>query len=255
MTQDTPDGPTRRTYLRLTAASGAALAAGTAPGAAAEIHSRRDVTIRSDEATDPIDIAATIHRPAGASAEDPVPMILHSHGWGGSRNSSEGAFRSELDAGFGVLSFDQRGHGESGGRAHVQEPCREGRDVIAVLDFVADLEWVARSPPRGRPIAKPDNPTVFAMGRSYGGAYQLVGALTETCLEGYTRFDALAPQITWYDLPESLAPDGVVRTTWVSALYASGAGMVPRHVHEGLARRGSVGERSEERRVGKECRL
>ena len=235
MTQDTPDGTTRRTYLRLTAASGAALAAGTAPGAAAESHSRRDVTIRSDEATNPIDVAATVHRPAGASAADPVPMILHSHGWGGSRASSEGAFRTELDAGFGVLSFDQRGHGESGGRAHVQEPAREGRDVIAVLDFVAALEWVARSPSRGRPVPQPDNPTVFAMGRSFGGAYQLVGALTETCLEGYTRFDALAPQITWYDLPESLAPEGVVRTTWVSALYAAGAGMVPRHVHEGFA--------------------
>ena len=49
-------------------------------------------------------------------------MIMHSHGWGGSRTTDPAAFEKWLDAGYGVLSFDQRGFGESGGHAHVENP-------------------------------------------------------------------------------------------------------------------------------------
>lgn len=229
------DGLTRRRYLTLAAAGGTALGIASSSGTvSADGHSNEDVTIRSDEAADPVDIAATVYRPAGATASDPVPMILHSHGWSGSRTASDGAFRTELDADFGILSFDQRGHGESGGQAHIQEPDREGRDVIAVLDYVAGLDWVARSA-TDLPIPTEANPMVFAMGGSYGGAYQLVGAFTETRETGYTRFDALAPQITWFGLTESLAPENVPRSTWLGALYAVGSSMVPRYIHESFA--------------------
>lgn len=240
--QRTTDGVSRRRYLELAAAGGGGLVIGTGSADAARGHANRDVTIRSDESTAPVDLAATVYRPAGASRVDPVPVILHSHGWGGSRTSSDGAFRTELDAGFGVLSFDQRGWGESGGQAHVQEPDREGEDVIALLDYVADLEWVARTRRDGTPIPAADDPMAFAMGRSYGGGYQLVGALTETAQQGYTRFDALAPQITWYDLPGSLAPEGVPRTLWLAVLEAVGAGSVPRYVHEAFAYSAATGQ-------------
>ncbi len=237
-----PEAVSRRRYLAVAAAGATALALGPGAADATPTHSNRDVTIRSDESANPIDIGATVYRPAGASPGDPVPMILHSHGWAGSRTAGDGAFRPELDAGFGVLSFDQRGHGESGGRAHVQEPSREGRDVVAVLDFVADLDWVARRRPAATPAPREADPMVFAMGQSYGGGYQLVGALTETRTVGYTRFDALSPRITWYDLPRSLAPEGVVRTLWNVALYATGARSLPRHVHEGFAYSAATGE-------------
>lgn len=237
--QYSADDVTRRRYLQLTAAGGTALALGTGTGAAAGDHSNEDVTIESDDAKYPIDIAATVYKPAGASSNDPVPMILHSHGWGGSRTSSDGAFQAELDAGFGVLSFDQRGHGDTGGTAYVQEPEIEGQDVIAVLDYVEGLDWVRRTSTNDDPA---DDPMVFAMGRSYGGGYQVVGAFTELAEKGYTRFDALAPQITWYDLPESLAPEAVPRTTWNTALYAAGAGMVPQYVHEAFAYSAATGE-------------
>jgi ABC-2 type transport system ATP-binding protein len=238
------DDVTRRKYLQLTAVGGTALALGTRRGAATEHHINYDVTIRSTNSPHPVDIQATVYRPAGASASEPVPMILHSHGWGGTRTSSDGAFQAELDAGFGVLSFTQRGHGNSGGKAHVQEPDREGQDVIAVLDYVEELEWVQRTHPNegNDSNGRADDPMVFAMGGSYGGAYQLVGAFTELRERGYTRFDALAPQITWYDLSESLAPERVPRTTWVLALYATGAQMLPQYVHEGFAYSVATGE-------------
>jgi len=50
-----------------------------------------------------------------------------------------------------------------------------------------------------------------------------------------TRFDAMAPEITWWDLNESLAPENVVRTAWVTALYAAGAPAETTDVHEGFA--------------------
>jgi pimeloyl-ACP methyl ester carboxylesterase len=226
------DELTRRRLLALSSAATGVAALGTAAVAAQGSHENYDDTIESHDGTE---IAMTVYRPAGATADDPVPLILHSHGWSGSRTSDDGAFRRELDRGFGVLSFDQRGHGESGGQAWVQNPELEGRDVIEVLDYVEALEWVA--PSKAGPGSM-----VFAMGGSYGGGYQLVGALTETWLDGETRFDALAPEITWYNLSESLAPDGVVRSAWVAALYAAGAANVPEHIHRGFVYGSSTGQ-------------
>lgn len=215
-----------------------ALMVGSGSAVADERPTATDVTITSHDGTQ---LAATVYRPVGASRHDPVPVILHSHGWAGSRTSDPQAFAAERRRGFGVVSFDQRGHGDSGGQAHVQDPDLEGRDVMAVLDFVAELDWVRRSGGQGaRPGA--DDPVVVAMGGSYGGAYQLVGALTETALSGDTRFDALAPEITWFDLTESLAPEGVVRSAWVAALYAAGADMLPEYIHRGFAWGASTGQ-------------
>jgi hypothetical protein len=54
-------------------------------------------------------------------------MVLRSHGWGGSRTTSLNAFRGYLDAGMAVLSFDQRGFGQSGGTAPRAGPRLRGR--------------------------------------------------------------------------------------------------------------------------------
>jgi ABC-2 type transport system ATP-binding protein len=245
---------------------------GLSPASADDhVHTSYDESIESFDGTE---IWATIYKPAGASAENPVPMILHSHGWGGTRTSSSGAFQAELSRGFGVLSFDQRGHGQTGGRATVQNPEIEGRDVIAVIDYVAGLDWVmkeneetdggetaglpgqavdrAREAARGvlggdnggddDGTAESDNPVLFAMGGSYGGGYQLVGALTELRESSRTRFTALAPEITWFDLADSLAPDKVTRSAWVSLLYAAGANMHEDDIHVAFAYGSATGQ-------------
>lgn len=180
-------------------------------------------------ASEPVDICYTLYRPESASAENPVPVIFHSHGWGGSRTNSPTAFRSWLDAGFGVISFDQRGFGQSGGQAHVEHPEVEGRDVQALVDLVATKDWVAKD------ADDPTDPVLGAIGGSYGGGYQMVGAFSEILHRGETRFDALAPEITWYDLQESLAPQEISRTAWVTLLYAAGAGAHTETVHKGFA--------------------
>ncbi|GAA5145947.1 hypothetical protein GCM10023340_16110 [Nocardioides marinquilinus] len=166
--------------------------------------------------TQPVRICYTVFRPAGADARHRVPMVMHSHGWGGSRTTDPAAFRRFTDAGYGVISFDQRGWGESGGYAHVENPRFEGADVRRLVRLVSRLAWVRQD--------GPGDPRLGAIGGSYGGGYQFVGAFEALRLRGKPLFDALAPEITWNDLPRTLAPRDVVRTEWALAL---GAAAVP----------------------------
>jgi len=146
-------------------------------------------------------------------------MIMHSHGWGLSRTKDPAQFEKWLTAGFGVLSFDQRGFGESGGKAHVEHPAIEGRDVQRLVARIARMPWVQKDGRR--------DPRLGAIGGSYGGGYQYLGAFRHLMVRGEPVFDALAPEITWHDLNQSLAPEGVVRTEWALALSAAGAEALP----------------------------
>ena len=219
----------KRTKL-IAALTAALLVVAVAPVAAEEGHTATDRTIKNPH--DGTEIAITVFKPKGATASDQVPVVLHSHGWGGSRETEiAGTVKGLLDAGFGVVSIDQRGHGDSGGQATVQDPTKETEDIKSVIDYVASLDWVRHDrDASGNVIA--DDPVLGAIGGSYGGGYQTMTAFDEIADEGRTRFNALAPQITWYDLPESLAPQKVVRSTWNTLLYAAGASMVPQYIHE-----------------------
>ena len=183
--------------------------------------------------TESVQICYTLFQPKGATRRHTVPMILHSHGWAGSRTKDPTAFRKWLDAGFGVLSFDQRGFGESGGKAHVENPAIEGRDVQALVARVARLPWVRKD-------GKGD-PRLGAIGGSYGGGYQYVGAFSELLVKGKPVFDALAPEITWYDLNQSLAPHSVARTAWALALSAAGSEALPPEVLVALGQGAATG--------------
>jgi ABC-2 type transport system ATP-binding protein len=204
----------RPTYLAIALAllAGAAVAPGALAAKAAP-HTVSDGCIASvpePRSSAPTKICYSLFRPAGASAARPVPMIMHGHGWGGSRTRDVEAFRPYLDDGYGVLSFDQRGFGESGGRAHTLQPDIEGQDVIRLVDTITRLPWVKKE--------RPGDPVLGAIGGSYGGGYQFLGAFTELRDRGRTRFDALTPQITWNDLKQALAPDEVARSTWLTLL-------------------------------------
>jgi len=177
------------------------------------------------------DICYTLFKPAGASRSRKVPMILHSHGWGGSRTKEAASFATWLEAGFGVLSFDQRGFGESGGKAHIMNPAYEGKDVTRLVRLVSRLDWVKRD--------DKGDPRLGAIGGSYGGGYQLAGAFRFLMDRGEPVFDALAPEITWWDLKQSLAPQEVVRAAWALLLSVAGQQALPDEIKvavaEGLA--------------------
>ena len=222
-------------YVRRgTLAAACALVVALAASAPASAHTKTDVTV--DSRADGTPIVISVYKPDGASAANPVPVILHSHGWGGRRTSSTTAFGTELGRGYGVVSIDQRGHGDSGGQANVEDPEFEGQDMISVIDHVASLDWVAKDEDR------PNDPVLFAIGGSYGGGYQFVAAFTEMRDLGYTRLNALAPEITWFNLSESLAPAKVARTVWTSLLYAAGAQMLPDYIHQAFAYGAATGQ-------------
>ena len=211
--------PLRRTALY--AATGAlALAAGMLAPATLAAPAEPSVTdgcltsVPDAGSTEPVEICYTLFQPGGSSANKPVPLLLEGHGWGGSRTTDPAAFEPYLSGGYGVISFDQRGFGDSGGKAHVMDPAVEGVDVRKLIDLAASLPWVRKD--------RPGDPRIGAIGGSYGGGYQYVGAFAEVAATGRTRFDALAPQYTWWDINDALAPSGVARSEWLSALWAAG---------------------------------
>ena len=185
-------------------------------------------SVPDPDSSAPVKICYSIFQPAAATGKRKVPMLLHSHGWGGSRTKDAASFKRFLDAGYGVLSFDQRGFGESGGHAQVMNADFEGHDVRALVTLVSTLPWVKQD--------RPGDPRLGAIGGSYGGGYQFLGAFEEIRVQGRQVFDALAPQITWYDLSQSLAPEGVVRTEWALALSAAGVptDALPQKVYKAL---------------------
>ena len=213
---------------RLVAALGALTLAGTAtavPSLASDSSAAPTTTngcinsVPEPGSTTPVKICYSLFKPAGADAHHRVPMVFHSHGWGGSRTTTASSFSAFLNDGYGVLSFDQRGFGESGGQAHVENPDFEGRDVENLVAMVAKLPWVQ--------LDGPGDPRLAAIGGSYGGGYQFVGAFRELRDAGKPVFDALAPEITWWDLKQSLAPSDVARGEWISLLTAAGVKALP----------------------------
>ncbi|HVS67493.1 MAG TPA: alpha/beta hydrolase [Mycobacteriales bacterium] len=187
------------------------------------------VSVPDPGSTASVKICFSLFRPAGASASHQVPLIFHSHGWGGSRETSAASSQIKpfLDAGYGVLSFDQRGFGQSGGKAYVENPDVEGHDVEKLVSLVSRLSWVQQD--------GPGDPRIGAVGGSYGGGYQFVGAFREIADQHKQVFDALAPQITWWDLKQSLAPSGAAKTEWATLLTAAGATALPQSVLNGFA--------------------
>ena len=157
------------------------------------------------------------------------PLVLHGHGFGGSRNMD--GFETYREAGFVVISIDQRGFGESTGTVRVMDPEFEGRDLVQILDWAEEnLDYLQRRYESDLPEALNPNPVVGAIGGSYGGGFQLL-------LHGQDprqRLDALVPDITWYDLRYSLNPGNVIKTGWDLVLVAGGEAGSTGNGNEGL---------------------
>jgi ABC-2 type transport system ATP-binding protein len=111
-------------------------------------------------------------------------------------------------AGFNVLSWDPRGFHQSGGTVEFNSPRYEGRDVSALIS------WLARQPQAL--LDGPGDPRVGMAGGSYGGAIQLVAAAEDR------RLDALVPDVTYHSLLASFAPSDTPKTGWIGLFVASG---------------------------------
>lgn len=177
-------------------------------------------TLANVESFDGHMVPITVYRPVYASADDPVPVLLHSHGWAGARATADDAFPTFIAGGFGVVSIDMRGHGDAraSSQARVHNVDYEIQDVIHVIDYVAGLDWVL--------LDGDGDPRLGALGGSYGGGYQLLTAAFDD------RLDAIAPEITWNSLPQSLAPQMAIKSAWIDLLYFGGRAQA--NLHESI---------------------
>ena len=172
----------------------------------------RDATVTSFDGT-PIQLSFL---PAAGGGK--APTVLVGHGWAGSRDTDPDSTSSEVTgnvgsgalrrAGFNVLTWDARGFGSSGGTVQVDSKDFEGRDVSALID------WLARQPEARLDAA--GDPRVGMTGVSYAGGIQLVAAAQDR------RIDAIAPIIAWHSLTTSLYKEQTVKGGWASLLYTSG---------------------------------
>lgn len=163
-------------------------------------------------------LAATLFVPDGVAADAPAPLVLRTHGWGGSRETTvgdsstpdpgAGTLARLLHEGYVVLTWDQRGFGCSGGEVRLHDPDVEGRDVTALID------WAVANAPVATDAA--GDPVVGMSGGSYAGGVQTAGAAVDG------RIDAIAPEISWSDLRHALYPGQVVKQGWVAILYGLG---------------------------------
>lgn len=160
-------------------------------------------------------IVFTVHRPAGSSPSKPVPLVFLGHGVTVNRSQpvTMGLVDSLVDAGFGVIVPDFRGHGQSGGTSRLSDPDQDVRDVAAVLDWAHDnLDWIVK-----QATDRPKDLLVGAWGYSLGGAMAHLSA----ALDG--RIDALAPQNTMNDYVAIIAPSGAVKSLFVNVFILAGS--------------------------------
>ena len=143
------------------AAAAATALALLAPATAMAVQAQ-DGTVESVANGEEATIVYHLFLPDGASAERPVPVVLQTHGWGGTGDTDIDDENGFIKAGYGVLTWDQRGFGSSGGKVHIDSPQYEGQDVMRLIDMLAADPRVAQE--------AAGDPRIGMSGGSYAGA-------------------------------------------------------------------------------------
>ncbi|EFQ82147.1 hydrolase CocE/NonD family protein [Aeromicrobium marinum DSM 15272] len=225
MRRDTP----RRSPLRPSAAAlllGVALVAPSlvAAPAAADTPGHTVQTLHFSVTVGPTDaetcsVIGDLYLPDGASAADPVPAILTTNGFGGSKDDQAGLGGAFADRGYAVLSYSGLGFGGSGCKIHLDDRDYDGKAASQLVSYLGGANGIAftdedRTVPA--PVLDvvtldaPGDPRLGMVGGSYGGAVQYAAASIDP------RIDTIVPLITWNDLSYSLAPNNTSQTSGVS---------------------------------------
>jgi pimeloyl-ACP methyl ester carboxylesterase len=184
-----------RRVVALLCASVIALAA----SGRASAFTSQDLMLRMD---DGVDLAATLYEPSSGPPAQGFPAIVLLHGIGGKRQDLDSIAQQWADT-FAVLSFDARGHGQSGGLVSVDGP-REMADTRAVHD------WLAARP-------EIDAQAIGAWGLSLGG-----GAVLRSLVEpNPIPWAAVGTAQTWTDLYGALAPQNLSKSGAIYGLLSS----------------------------------
>ncbi len=131
------------------------------------------------------------------------PVVLLAHGFGGTKDSVTSEANDLHDRGYVVIAWSARGHGQSGGRIHLDDPAYEIADARTLLDLAAKRSDVE--------LDAPGDPRAGVMGASYGGALGLMLAGADR------RVDGVVSAITWNDLADAFFPQAAVTTPATTA--------------------------------------
>lgn len=138
----------------------------------------------------PVELDASWH---SARGEGPRPVLVLTHGFGGSKQDLTGQATDFAERGYLVITYTARGFDASGGRIHLNDPDFEVADLRAIVGLAATLPGVQ--------LDAPGDPRLGVTGASYGGAVALMAAATDP------RIDVIAPIATWHDLGAALFPN------------------------------------------------
>jgi pimeloyl-ACP methyl ester carboxylesterase len=197
-----------------------ALAVAASLGVAPAAHGAYTTSEHVATMDDGVGIAVTLYRPAGLVG--PAPAVMVFHGIGERRQLYAPVAATFADGGYVVLTFDFRGHGQSGGLF-------TGLGARDLLDVARLREsWLPAN------VAL-DGDRVGAWGISLGG-----GAALRAAGEG-TPFRALEVFETWTDLYEALVPQNLPKSGAIAGFL--GSVPVERQAAEMLAVRDLVARR------------
>ncbi len=172
---------------------------GLVGAASAETSARQDLKITAD---DGLPLAATLYLPSETPPAGGWPAIVMFHGLGGSREDMNKLAQLAFLPGdkYAVLTYDARGHGETGGLIGVDGP-REVADAREVFD------WLAARPDI-------DKKEIGAWGISYGG-----GAVWNSLVAG-VPWAAVETCETWTNLATALVPQGLAKSGVIGAFLS-----------------------------------
>ena len=177
----------------------ALLVVGLVAAGSANAFGRQDLKITAD---DGLPLAATLFLPSGTPPAGGWPAIVMFHGLGGSREDMNKLAQLAFLPGdkYAVLTYDARGHGETGGLIGVDGP-REVADAREVFDWLS---------------ARPDinKKEIGAWGISYGG-----GAVWNSLVAG-VPWAAIETCETWTNLATALVPQGLAKSGVIGAFLS-----------------------------------
>lgn len=147
-------------------------------------------------------IQANLFTPVGASKTDPVPALMGTNGFGGSKSDFDTLGLSYAKRGYAFLAYSGLGFGNSGCKITLDDPDWDGKAGSQLLSFVGGTK-AANDGTKIDFVVKDGagDPRVGMIGGSYGGQIQFAIAGIDR------RLDAIVPQITWNDLSYSLVPN------------------------------------------------
>jgi len=226
----------RRTFAQVLGSLAIYSPAGAGPAAAEQ----------SIETFDPVEIESwdgttLVGRLFVPDSEGPHPAVVATHGYGGDRASAASVARPYAEDGYVALAYASRGFGDSGGESGFDGP-KEVADTLTIIDRLAS-ETVDGVELRIERADASGGPAVGMDGVSYGGGIQLNTAAAvdewfeaadsvsrsalqkslDTVSLDRNPLDAIVPRITWHDLLQAAAPNGVPKTVWDSFILAGGA--------------------------------